>query len=78
METPTIQTADNQPITIDDLVTVEGIVAANPEALTVAAVRWQLRYRHENGLHACCVKVGKRVLISRRRYEQWLATRAGV
>ena len=64
-------------IALDDLDTVEGLAAAHPKILTVPTLRWQLRHRDENGLAAACVSVGKKLLISRSRYEAWLATRSG-
>jgi len=44
----------------------------------VQTLRWQLRQRQENGLAGACVPQGKRTLISKARYEQWLTQRAGV
>ena len=51
-------------------------VNAPPAPLTERMLRWQLRHRKENGLAACCVKLGKKIMISRSRYEQWLAQQA--
>jgi hypothetical protein len=64
-------------IALDDLDTVEGMAAKYPRLLTVPTLRWQLRHRDSNGLATACVSVGKKLLISRTRYEVWLATRAG-
>jgi hypothetical protein len=64
-------------VSIQDLTTVDGLVASNPTAFSVSVLRWQLRHRHESGLAAACVKVGKRILISRSRYEAWLASQTG-
>jgi hypothetical protein len=64
-------------ISLDDLESVEDLAARYPRKLTVATLRWQLRHRDTNGLAVACVPVGKKLLISRNRYEQWLATRAG-
>lgn len=60
-----------------DLVTIEGLAASYPETLSVDMLKWQLRHRHENGLALACMKVGKRMLISRTRYESWLAAQFG-
>ena len=68
-------TASNQ--LLADLASIDALVAENPSTLTVASLRWQLRHRHENGLSACCVRVGKKILISRERYGAWLATQFG-
>jgi hypothetical protein len=66
-------------VSLDDLHTVEQLAAAHANILTVPALRWQLRHRDENGLTAAgvCVKVGKKLLLIRPRYEVWLGTRAG-
>lgn len=65
-------------LALDDLNTVEGMSAAHPDKLPVATLRWQLRHRDTNGLAFAVVRVGKKLLISQSRYEQWLSTRAGV
>ena len=64
-------------IALDDLDTVEGMAASYPRLLSVPTLRWQLRHRDSNGLAHACVPVGKKLLISRSRYEAWLASRAG-
>lgn len=72
------QTKQHQPLEVSDLFTIDGLVAQNPEALTVPMLRWQLRHRHETGLSSCCVRGGKHILISKSRYESWLASQAGI
>ena len=72
------QTQTNQPVEVSDLYTIDGLVAQNPEALNVPMLRWQLRHRQENGLASCCVRGGKHILISKSRYESWLASQAGI
>lgn len=70
----------NQPaptIPLDDLRSVQALAAEHPEVLTVEGLRWQLRHRADNGLAHCCVAIGKKLLISRSRYEGWLASQAG-
>lgn len=63
-------------IKLDDLYTLEALVAATPNnALSITNLRWQLRHRRETGLDACVVSNGKQLLISKSRYEAWLATR---
>lgn len=64
-------------IAINDLKTIEGIVNENPDVLNLPLLRWQLRHRQENGMSSCCVRAGKRILISKTRYEIWLASQAG-
>ncbi len=75
-----MQTLQNSPaaeaLSLADLNTVDELAAQFPSILSVPALRWQLRHRDENGLALACVKVGKKLLIHRPRYEAWLATRA--
>lgn len=61
---------------LDDLYPIEGLASQYPRILTVQTLRWQLRDREKNGLAPACVRVGKKLLISKTRYEQWLAARA--
>lgn len=74
---PVPESAPVGAIALDDLDTVEGMAARYPRLLTVPTLRWQLRHRDSNGLAVACVPLGKKLLISRSRYEAWLATRAG-
>lgn len=62
---------------LDDLHTVEELASKYPRILSTYTLRWQLRDREKNGLAPACVRVGKKLLISKTRYEQWLAVRAG-
>lgn len=62
---------------LDDLLTVEELASKYPRILSTYTLRWQLRDRARNGLAPACVRVGKKLLISKTRYEQWLAARAG-
>lgn len=71
-----MQTQEQQ-IDIGDLRTIEGLANENPEVLNVQLLQWQLRHRTQNGLNSAVVKVGKRVLISKTRYQQWLSSQAG-
>jgi len=65
-------------VQLSDLYPIEGLVAAYPALLSTATLRWQLRHRDTNGLASACVRIGKKLLISKPRYEAWLATRAGL
>lgn len=69
---------NGEAISLEDLYTVEALAAAHNKILTEAALRWQLRFREKNGLAPACVRVGKKLLIHRPRYERWLATGAKV
>jgi hypothetical protein len=72
-------TTPDASLSLSDLNTVDELAAKFPNILTVPALRWQLRHRDENGLAAAgvCVKIGKKLLLSRPRYEAWLTSRAG-
>lgn len=72
------QTQHNHPLEVADLYTIDGLVAQNPNVLTKAMLRWQLRHRQETGLSSCCVRGGKHILISKSRYESWLSSQTGV
>ena len=74
---PLSEPAPTGAMALDDLYTVETFASKYPHILTVPTLRWQLRHRDDNGLSTACVAVGKKLLISRTRYEAWLATRAG-
>lgn len=76
MNTDSNTSAPADSLKLDDLYTLEALVAATPNnALSITNLRWQLRHRHETGLDACVVRNGKQLLISKSRYERWLATR---
>lgn len=64
-------------IALDDLMTIDELASQHPH-FSVSAMRWVLRRRAENGLNSACVKFGKKLLVSRTRFAQWLATQAGV
>lgn len=73
LETQTNATA----LSLSDLFTVEALARKHAHILSVPTLRWQLRHRDENGMARCCVAVGKKLLISETRYEQWLGAQAG-
>lgn len=60
-------------IELSDLRTVGQLAAEFPAILSVPTLRWQLRDRDSNGLSRACVKLGKKLLISKTRYQAWLA-----
>lgn len=70
--------SNEEAIALDDLRTVEQLAAERPDILTVPAIRWQLRHRVQNGLASACVSLRGRTLISKSRYERWLASRVEV
>lgn len=72
-----MQTQQPDTLPLDDLFTVQELASAYPKILSLYTLRWQLRDREKNGLAPACVRVGKNILISKTRYENWLASRAG-
>ncbi len=64
-------------IALGDLYDIKKLADEYPHLLTVPTLRWQLRHRDTNGLAIACVRVGKKLRISKTRYESWLASRAG-
>lgn len=72
-----MQETPSATLPLDDLHTIEELASKYPRTLTAYTLRWQLREREKNGLAPACVRVGKKLLISKTRYEQWLAARAG-
>lgn len=71
----TQQTAVDTPA-LDDWHTIEDLAKAYPKILSVPALRWQLRHRDTNGLAAVGAvrRCGKKLLISKTRFERWLAS----
>ena len=72
-----VSTSPESSIAVDDLRTIAGLIAENPDVLSESMLRWQLRHRFENGLAQYCVPVGRKILISKSGYERWLASQAG-
>lgn len=68
----------HESLPLDDLHTVADLVEQFPKILQPTTLRWQLRRRDQNGLAVACVRIGNKLLISKTRYERWLATQAGV
>lgn len=64
-------------IDLNDLFSVDEMAARHSRVLSVQTLRYQLRGRANTGLAACCVKVGKKLLISEGRYMHWLSTQTG-
>lgn len=65
-----------QSVGLQDLFAIEQLAASFPGVLTVQTLRWQLRHRDTNGLAAACIRIGKKLFISKTRYEEWLASMA--
>ncbi len=65
-------------ISIGDLYDIHKFAEAHSHLLNTTTLRWQLRHRDTNGLASAVVQIGRRLFISKSRYEAWLATQAGV
>ncbi|MHB1430184.1 MAG: hypothetical protein ACYC5U_11760 [Rhodocyclaceae bacterium] len=62
-------------IALDDLYEPAELVAMYPKVLTPNTLKWHLYNRHKNGLDAACIKgLRRKILISKSRFERWLAT----
>lgn len=68
---------ENPTLELTDLCTAGELAAEHPHVLSLWTLREQLRHRQKNGLASACVRVGRRLLISRSRYRTWLASRLG-
>lgn len=75
MQTNTPSQTQRERVALDDLLSIKELAGLHPTALTVSSLRWYLRHRHENGLARACVPLGKKLLISKSRFESWLTTR---
>lgn len=69
-----VEHQQNSALPLSELRTIEDLAAENPKILSVPVLRWQMRHRDTNGLAACCVRVGRRVLIHLPGYERWLGS----
>ena len=72
------QSATSERLPLEDLRTVNSLHKEYPGVLTASTLTWLLRKRDENGLAECLVPLGAKLLISKSRFEAWLAKRAGV
>ena len=61
---------------LGDFGSVQDLAAEHPSIFAVDSLRRQLRHRNKNGLAACCVTIGRKLLISKSRYESWLTNQA--
>ena len=75
MNLPQLADTIGDSINPDDLYTVKDLADQYRGKITTATIRWQLRTRLDTGLASACVWLNKRrLLISKSRYERWLAT----
>ena len=72
------QSATSERLPLEDLRTVNSLHKDYPGVLTPSTLTWLLRTRDENGLSECLVPLGAKLLISKSRFEAWLAKRAGL
>ena len=62
-------------IALDDLYEPAELAAMFPKVLSTNTLKWHLFNRHKNGLDTACVKgLRRKILISKSRFERWLAT----
>lgn len=67
----------NKLVPLGDLLTPDALAEASNGTISLNQVRWQLRHRNANGLAAATAIIGRRLLISKTRYESWLASQFG-
>ena len=58
----------------EDLRSVRQIAEANP-AFSEASLRWLIFKAKDNGLEDAIIKVGRRVLIDIRRFDDWIESK---
>lgn len=71
------QTATAERLPLEDLLPIDSLHRDYPEVFSASTMSWALRKRDENGLAECLVPLGAKLLISKSRFESWLAKRAG-
>jgi hypothetical protein len=59
---------------LDDLLSVKTFASRYPDLVTEPALRWQVFNAHSNGLGSsgALIRVGRKILIDRGRYRDWL------
>jgi hypothetical protein len=68
----------DETFSLSDLRSIEDLAAEYPKVLKPNTLRNQLRHRRANGLDACTVWVGRRLMVIKPRYVAWLASRTEV
>lgn len=63
MRPQAIDPTSNPPLDFSEWETIDGLVECSDGKLTKTQIRWQLRFRDQNGLDQATVKVGKRWFI---------------
>lgn len=66
---------DIAPVDLTDLYSIQDFAALFPGLLSVQTLRWQMRNKKENGMQGCCLKLGRRIFISKSRYERLFLTK---
>ncbi len=56
--------------------TPESLVKLSDGKISLAQIRWSLRFRNDNGLNKAVVKMGKRLYIHRPTFMKWFAAGA--
>jgi hypothetical protein len=63
---------------IDDLITIEGMIEQYPGLFSETQLRWALRTRKDNGLNQHVFKLGKMLYLSKSGFAEWLQSRRGL
>jgi len=61
---------------LSEFETPDSLVKISGGKISLAQIRWALRFRNENGLNEAVVKMGKRLYIHRPTFMRWFAAGA--
>jgi hypothetical protein len=73
-----METEATPSIDLSDIIDPEAIERESNGRIKAATVRYYISQRELNGLKVHTVRIGRKLLLSRRGFAQWLATRIGV
>ena len=72
-----IHNKSTQPVvSIDDFVTIRQLTTSNP-AFTEGGIRAFIFRSRSNGFDSCICRIGRKILISKSAFSQWIETQNG-
>ena len=69
-------TSTQTAISVDDYVTIRQLVTTNP-AFTEGGIRALIFRANQNGFHSCIRRIGRKILISKSAFSQWIEAQNG-
>jgi hypothetical protein len=72
-----MDTTQGSTFTLEQCYKVKDFAEKHADKLSAATLRYQLRNRHENGLAAALVRIGRFDYIAEPAYNIWLSSQAG-